>query len=142
MRQEWGWFLLPYCAKDLECALRQQDGCEECSLCSIGEGYGMARAHSLKPVTILNFENLRDHLGRIRAERSGGFIGCCCEGFYTKHARDFETAGVPGVLVGMDSTTCYDLGKARAAYHGSFQQQTHINLPLLEKVLALRRAAR
>jgi hypothetical protein len=98
----------------------------------------MARAHSLKPVTILNFENLRDHLGRIRAERSGGFIGCCCEGFYTKHARDFERAGVPGVLVGMDSTTCYDLGKARDAYHGGFQHQTHINLPLLEKVLALR----
>ena len=142
MKQEWGWFLLPYCAKHLECALRQQDGCEECSLCSIGEGYGMARAHSLKPVTILNFENLRDRLERIGAERSGGFIGCCCEGFYTKHARDFERAGVPGVLVGMDSTTCYDLGKARDAYHGGFQHQTHINLRLLEKVLALREAAR
>ena len=142
MKQEWGWFLLPYCAKDLDCALRQQDGCEECSLCSIGEGYSLARAHSLKPVTILNFENLRDHLGRIRAEQSGGFIGCCCEGFYTKHAREFESAGVPGVLVGMDSTTCYDLGKARDAYHGGLQHQTHINLPLLEKVLALREAAR
>jgi lipoate-protein ligase A len=114
----------------------------ECSACSIGEGYGLARAHSLKPVTILNFENLRDHLERIRAERSGGFIGCCCEGFYTKHARDFERAGVPGVLVGMDSTTCYDLGKARDAYHGGFQHQTHINLRLLGKVLALREAAR
>jgi lipoate-protein ligase A len=142
MRQEWGWFLLPYCAKHLDCSLRQQDGCAECSACSIGEGYGLARAHSLKPVTILNFENLRDHLERIRAERSGGFIGCCCEGFYTKHARDFERAGVPGVLVGMDSTTCYDLGKARDAYHGGFQHQTHINLRLLGKVLALREAAR
>ena len=142
MKQEWGWFLLPYCAKDLGCALRQQDGCHECSLCSIGEGYGMARAHALKPVTIVSFENLRDHLGRMRAEGGKGFIGCCCEGFYTKHARDFERAGVPGVLVGMDSATCYDLGKARDAYHGSFQQQTHINLPLLEKVLALREAAR
>ena len=126
----------------LQTALRQQDGCHECSLCSIGEGYGMARAHSLKPVTIVSFENLQDHLGRMRAEGGRGFIGCCCEGFYTKHARDFERAGVPGVLVGMDSATCYDLGKARDAYHGSFQQQTHINLPLLEKVLALREAAR
>jgi lipoate-protein ligase A len=138
MKQEWGWFLLPYCAKHLECALRQRDGCVECSQCSIGAGYGMARAHSLKPVTILNFENLSDQLRRIREERSGGFIGCCCEGFYTKHARDFESAGVPGILVAMDSTTCYDLGKARDAYHGGFQHQTHINLPLLEKVLAVR----
>ncbi len=142
MQQEWGWFLLPYCAKDLDCALRQQDGCTECNLCSIGEGYGMARAHSLKPLTIVSFENLQDHLRRIRAGDGRGFIGCCCEGFYTKHARDFERAGVPGILVGMDSTTCYDLGKARDAYHGSFQHQTHINLPLLEKVLALREAAR
>jgi lipoate---protein ligase len=137
MKQEWGWFLLPYCAKHLACALRQRDGCDECSQCSIGEGYGMARAHSLRPVTILNFENLSEQLRRIRGERSGGFIGCCCEGFYTKHARDFERAGVPGILVGMDSTTCYDLGKARDAYHGGFQHQTHINLPLLEKVLAV-----
>jgi lipoate-protein ligase A len=142
MKQRWEWFLLPYCAKHLDCPLRQQDGCAECSACSIGEGYGMARAHSLKPVTILNFENLRDQLGRMRAERSGGFIGCCCEGFYTKHARDFEGAGVPGILVGMDSTTCYDLGKARDAYHGGFQHQTEINLRLLGKVLSLREAAR
>jgi lipoate-protein ligase A len=137
MKQEWGWFLLPYCAKHLECALRQRDGCDECSLCTIGEGYRMARAHSLKPVTILSFEGLADQLRRIREERSGAFIGCCCEGFYTKHARDFERAGVPGILVGMDSTTCYDLGKARDAYHGGFQHQTHLNLPLLEKVLAV-----
>jgi len=142
MRQEWGWFLLPYCAKRLECALRRQDGCDECSLCSIGEGYSLARSHSLTPVTILSFENLCGQLRRIRGERSGGFIGCCCEGFYAKHARDFERAGVPGILVGMDSATCYDLGKARDAYHGDFQHQTHINLPLLEKVLAVREAAR
>ena len=142
MKREWEWFLLPYCAKRLECPLRQRDGCAECSLCSIGEGYGMARAHALKPITIVNFESLRDHLGRIRNEGGGGFIGCCCEGFYTKHARDFERAGVPGILVGMDSTTCYDLGKARDAYRGTFQHQTQINLPLLEKVLALREAAR
>ncbi len=142
MKQEWGWFLLPYCAKHLECVLRQQDGCDECSLCTIGEGYGMARAHSLKPVTILNFESLREQLGRIRVAERGGFIGCCCEGFYSKHARDFESAGVPGILVGMDSTTCYDLGKARDAYHGGFQHQTNVNLPLLQKLLAVREAGR
>ncbi len=142
MRTKWGWFLLPYCAKDLDCALRQQDGCLECSQCSIGEGYALARAHDLQPITIVSFENLQANLQRIRSQDGAGFIGCCCEGFYTKHAEDFERAGVPGVLVNMDSTTCYDLGKARDAYHGSFNHQTHINIPLLNKVLALREAAR
>jgi lipoate-protein ligase A len=137
-----GWFLLPYCAKDLQCDLRQKDGCWECGECSIGEGYSMARAHDLKPITITSFENLQANLVRIRAERGKGFIGCCCEGFYTKHAEDFERAGVPGVLVGMDSTTCYDLGKVREAYHGAFDHQTRINIPLLQKVLAVAERSR
>jgi hypothetical protein len=42
----------------------------------------------------------------------------------------------------MDSTTCYDLGKARAAYHGSFENQTRINIPLVHKVLSLSEAVR
>jgi lipoate-protein ligase A len=137
LKRGWGWFLLPYCSKSLECELRHQDGCLECGQCSIGQGYAMARAHNLAPITITSFENLEENLRRIRAEGSKGFIGCCCEGFYTKHAEDFERAGVPGVLVGMDSTTCYDLGKAREAYHGGFDHQTRINIPLLEKLLSL-----
>jgi len=60
-----GLVLLPYCAKDLDCALRQQDGCLECSQCSIGEGYAMARAHDLQPITIVSFENLQANLRRI-----------------------------------------------------------------------------
>jgi len=142
MERRWGWFLLPYCSKDLECEVRHQDGCYDCGLCTIGEGYALAREYNLKPVTITSFEDLQRNLGRIRAEGDGGFLGCCCEGFYTKHAEDFERAGVPGVLVGMDSTTCYDLGKARQAYHGSYDHQTDINVALLTKVLALREAAR
>jgi len=142
MEKRWDWFLLPYCSKDLECEVRHQDGCYDCGLCTIGEGYALARQHDLQPVTITSFENLERNLGRIRSEGDAGFIGCCCEGFYTKHAKDFERAGVPGVLVGMDSTTCYDLGKARQAYHGTYDHQTDINVGLLGKVLALREAAR
>ena len=97
----------------------------------------MARTHDLQPVTITSFENLETNLRRIRSEGDKGFIGSCCEGFYTKHAEDFERAGVPGILVGMDSTTCYDLGKVREAYHGAFDHQTSINVPLLRKVLSL-----
>jgi len=136
------WFLLPYCSKDLACELRHADGCYECGLCSIGEGYALARQYGLKPVTVTSFENLMENLERLRSRGARGFIGCCCEGFYVKHAEDFEAAGVPGVLVAMDSTTCYDLGKAREAYQGGFEHQTHINLKLLRKVLSLvRRAA-
>lgn len=131
------WFLLPYCSKDLGCDLRHQDGCWECGLCSVGQGYAMARHRGLKAVTITSFENLMENLQKMKAGKARGFIGCCCEGFYTKHADDFERAGVPGVLVAMDSTTCYDLGKAREAYEGAFEHQTHINVRLLEKVLSI-----
>lgn len=135
------WFLLPYCSKDLACELRHLDGCHECGLCSIGDGYALAREYGLRPVTVTSFENLMENLRRIRARGARGFIGCCCEGFYVKHADEFETAGVPGLLVAMDSTTCYDLGKSRDAYQGSFEHQTHINLRLLRKVLSLTRRA-
>lgn len=135
------WFLLPYCSKDLSCELRRTDGCRECGLCSIGEGYALARHYGLKAVTVTSFENLMENLERLRKCKARGFIGCCCEGFYVKHAQEFEEAGVPGVLVGMDSTTCYDLGKARDAYQGGFEHQTHINLRLLRKVLSLARRA-
>lgn len=135
------WFLLPYCSKDLSCELRRTDGCYECGLCSIGEGYALARHYGLKPVTVTSFENLMENLERLRKQAARGFIGCCCEGFYVKHAEEFEEAGVPGILVGMDSTTCYDLGKARDAYQGGFEHQTQINLRLLRKVLSLARRA-
>jgi lipoate-protein ligase A len=141
LQRDLGWFLLPYCSKDLACDLRHRDGCRQCGLCSIGEGYAMARETGLAPVTVTSFENLMENLEGIRRRGAGGFIGCCCEGFYTKHAEDLEAAGVPGILVAMDSTTCYDLGKAREAYHGSFDHQTHLNLPLLRKVLSLRGCA-
>lgn len=133
------WCLLPYCSKDLGCDLRHRDGCSECGICSIGDGYSLARRYGLRPVTITSFENLMDNLRKIRGEDSGGFIGSCCEGFYVKHADDLEAAGVPGVLVAMDSTTCYDLGKAKDAYMGSFDHQTQINVSLMEKVLSLAR---
>lgn len=135
------WCLLPYCSKDLGCEFRKKDGCNECGLCSIGDGYALARRYGLKPVTITSFENLMENLRRIKLQGSKGFIGSCCEGFYIKHAEDFESAGVPGVLVGMDSTTCYDLGKAKDAYFGSFEHQTQINVALMEKVLSITKKA-
>ena len=63
------------------------------------------------------------------------FIGCCCQPFFTKHVNDFEDAGIPGILLNIDNTTCYELDQAKEAYEGEFKSQTHINMSLLETVL-------
>jgi lipoate-protein ligase A len=63
------------------------------------------------------------------------FIGCCCQPFYVKHADDFRRSRMPGILLDIDNTTCYDLDQAKAAYAGRFEKQTVLNLDLLETVL-------
>jgi lipoate-protein ligase A len=40
-----------------------------------------------------------------------------------------------GILVDVERTTCYDLGEEQKALKGQFENQTHLNLPLLKKVL-------
>ena len=91
----------------------------------------------MKAITIVSFEDLIETLASLKAEGEEGFIGCCCEPFYVKHADDFEKAGLPGILLDIDNNTCYDLGKERDAYLGKFESQTHLHLPLLEKVLSI-----
>jgi lipoate-protein ligase A len=127
--------LLPYCAKPLSCPLRREDGCTECGLCSIGEAYRLAREAGLRPISIVNYEHLQETLARCREEGVRGFIGTCCEAFYVKHRDDFEAIGLPGVLVDIDSTTCYDLGEEAVAYQGAFERQTELRLGLLRKVV-------
>jgi lipoate-protein ligase A len=46
-----------------------------------------------------------------------------------------------GILVNLDSTTCYDLGKGTTAYKGEFDNQTQLNIDLIEKTLRLLNAA-
>lgn len=127
--------LLPYCAKLLDCPLRQEDGCSECGLCNVGAAYRLARERGLRPISISNYEHLRDTLARCRTDGVQAFVGACCEAFYAKHRGDFEEAGLPGVLVDIDSTTCYDLGEQGLAYQGRFERQTNLRMELLEKVV-------
>ena len=63
------------------------------------------------------------------------YVGSCCEAFYSKHQREMEGVDARGVLVNLDSTTCYDLGKGSEAYNGRFDNKTHLNLPLIEKTI-------
>jgi len=127
--------LLPYCAKELECAYRNLQGCEECGQCSVGEAVQMAKSFGMDPITIQNYEELESTLSSLKHSGVRGFIGSCCEPFYGKHRPDFERIGLPGILIDVERSTCYDLGQEKEAFKGRFENQTHLNLSLLKKVL-------
>ncbi len=44
---------------------------------------------------------------------------------------------MPGILIDIDNTTCYELDQAKEAYAGQFESQTQVNLDLLNMVLSL-----
>jgi len=130
--------LLPYCAKLTTCELRYEKGCNLCGDCSIGDAWTRGLAERMEIVSIVSFEDLRAELEKMKAAGVPAFIGCCCEPFFTKHVDDFDAAGVPGILLDIDNTTCYELDQAREAYAGRFENQTRVNLDLLDAVLSVR----
>jgi len=95
----------------------------------------MARSFGMEPITIQNYEDLESVLCRLKRSGVGGFVGSCCEPFYGKHRPDFERIGIPGILVDVERSTCYDLGQERKAFKGQFENQTHLDLPLLQRIL-------
>lgn len=127
--------LLPYCAKKVDCLYRYQRGCDECGYCSIGDAMEIARSFGIDTITIQNYEDLETTLSRIKRSGAKGFIGSCCEPFYGKHRPDFERIGLPGILVDLDRSSCYELNREKEAHLGTFENQTYLNLPLLQKVL-------
>ncbi len=127
--------LLPYCAKEVDCSYRYQKGCEECGRCSIGEAIQIARSFDMDYLTIQNYEDLKSTLYQLKGSGVRAFVGSCCEPFYGKHRPDFERIGLPGILVDVERNTCYDLNREKEAHLGSFENQTHLNLPLLNKVI-------
>jgi len=127
--------LLPYCAKELDCFYRNQAGCESCGRCSVGDAAQMARSFGMDSITIQNYEDLESTLHELKRSGAQGFIGSCCEPFYGKHRPDFERIGLPGILVDVERSTCYDLGQEKEAFRGGFENQTHLNLPLLQRIL-------
>lgn len=129
------WLLLPYCSKNLDCDYRRIPGCEECGRCDIGDCFGLARSLNVEPITIQSFEHLMETLRCKCAGSDGIFVGSCCEAFYAKHQREMEEVDARGILVNLDSTTCYDLGKGSRAYQGLFDNKTSLNLELISKTL-------
>lgn len=128
--------LLPYCAKLPQCEYRFREGCAQCGACCIGDAFHLAEKYGLTPISIQNYEMLEETLKRLKRQGVEAFVGSCCEPFYAKHRDDFERIGLPGILVDVDNTTCYDLGREQAAYAGRFENQTYLKMDLLEKVLA------
>lgn len=126
------WLLLPYCAKPVECDWRYLPDCGRCGDCQYEPMYQLARDLGLTPVSIQSFEHLMEVLRDI-APRGGAFVGSCCEAFYCKHQREMEESGASGLLINLDSTTCYDLGKGMDAYRGKFDHQTEMNTALIAK---------
>ncbi len=135
--------LLPYCAKLTGCDLRYEKGCRVCGedCCSIGPAWSMGRHMQMQVTSIVSFEDLWDELMRMKASGVAAYIGCCCQPFFAKHADDFKASGLPGILLDIDNTTCYDLDQAKQAYAGQFERQTNLNLELLETVLQTRVAS-
>ena len=127
--------LLPYCAKETNCFYRNLEGCEECGRCSVGDAIQVAKSFGMDFLTIQNYEELELTLHRLKRSGVRGFVGSCCEPFYGKHRPDFERIGLPGILIDVERSTCYDLGQEKKAMKGQFENQTHLNLHLLKRVL-------
>jgi lipoate-protein ligase A len=129
------WLLLPYCAKDLACALRHEDDCTGCGECDIGTMYDLARARGLTPVSINSFEHLMEVLGRLSRIEGASYAASCCEAFLAKHDQEMADTGVPGFVVALGSLTCYDLGKEQVAYVGKYERQSELDTALFVKTI-------
>ncbi len=129
------WLLLPYCSKSLGCPYRSIPGCDQCGMCEIGDCCDLAREWGMEPITIQSFEHLMEVLHAECEDNEGLYVGSCCEAFYAKHQKEMEEVRARGVLVNLDSTTCYDLGKGTLAYKGQFDNKTFLNMDLIEKTL-------
>ncbi|MEW6226769.1 MAG: DUF116 domain-containing protein [Bacillota bacterium] len=128
-------FLLPYCAKRVGCAYRYREGCAACGRCSAGAAYATAREMGFDPVTIQNYEMLEQTLEVLKAQGATAFLGSCCEAFLAKHRDDFDRIGLPGILIDVENSTCYDLGKEREAHRGLFDNETQLKVALIRRVL-------
>lgn len=127
--------LLPYCAKLASCEFRYDKDCISCGDCTVGVAYELARKHNMEPVTIVDFEDLQATLADMKQRGIKCYLGCCCDPFFVKHREDFEKAGMAGLLINIENTTCYDLDLEQEAKEGAFTGETQLNLDVLEKVM-------
>jgi lipoate-protein ligase A len=89
----------------------------------------------MEPITIVSFEDLQTTLDDMKTRGIKSYLGCCCDPFFVKHREDFEKAGMAGILINIDNTSCYDLDQEREAKEGTFAGETQLKLDVLQKVL-------
>ncbi|ATW25836.1 lipoyl protein ligase domain-containing protein [Candidatus Formimonas warabiya] len=130
--------LLPYCAKKVTCPYRYDQGCGQCGECTVGDAFRIAEEYGLTPITIQNYEMLEETLLDLKNRQVSAFMGICCEAFYIKHKEDFERIGLPGILLDVDHSTCYDLGQETQAHQGKFENETSLKIGLLKQVLEIK----
>ncbi len=135
LKGECDYILLPYCSKHVKCLYRRSEKCVMCGQCTVGVAYELAEKAGLKPITIIGFEHLIDTLNQIKQRGGRGFIGCCCEAFYQKHRAELDKMGIPGIIIGIEDKTCYELGKQERAYRGEFEAQTRLKLNILSRII-------
>jgi lipoate---protein ligase len=137
LRQKPNKLLLPYCAKPTKCKLRHEKKCECCTpeSCDIGSAWQLGEKYNLSPTTIISYESLCEELQKMKDTGKSSFIGLCCGPFFTKHADDFKNFEVPGILLDINNTTCYDLNKENDAHKGIFKGETRLDIQLLKEVL-------
>jgi lipoate-protein ligase A len=128
--------LVPYCAKPAWCAWRSRDGCAECGGCEVGDAYALARERGMAVVSITNYDHLCRTLAEMRATGVEAYVGMCCEQFFIKRHQTFQAAGIPAVLMDIAGANCYELRQEEQAYAGTFTAEAHLDLPLVEKVMA------
>ncbi len=134
--------LLPYCAKLKECDLRFTRDCAACGGCSVGDAWTLGQEYGLTTICITKFEHLMEELQTLKAQGATAFVGCCCHAFFVKHADEFAALGLPGILIDIENTTCYELNQSEAAHNGEFREQTQLHMPLLTSVLDAAKAVR
>jgi len=127
--------LLPYCAKKVDCKFRYTEGCGRCGQCDIGEAFTLAEEYGMEPITIQNYEMLEEKLKMLKKIGSKVFFGTCCERFWTKHCQDFERIGLPGILINVDNSTCYEAGTDKKAYKGKFENQIRLKHEFIRRVV-------
>ncbi len=127
--------LLPYCAKLSGCEYRYDKNCISCGGCTVGVAYELAQRHNMEPITIVNFEDLQATLAEMKQRGVKSYLGCCCDPFFVKHREDFEKAGMAGILINIDNTSCYDLDQESEAEEGAFGGETQLKVDLLEKIM-------
>jgi len=137
--QEASVILLPYCAKLADCEYRYDKDCISCGGCTVGVAYELAHRHNMEPITIVSFEDLQATLDYMKRRGVKAYLGCCCDPFFVKHREDFERAGMAGLLIDIDNTTCYDLSRETEAKEGTFKGETQLKLDILEKVMGCKR---